>query len=357
MNKKALHFGAGALGRGLVVPFLKEAGFEVTIADIDQKLIDALNENQGYELVQTDNKEAVKKIEITKATLFDAGNVELREALVQAEVITTSVRKENLKYVAALFDEILDPSAKKIVLCAENIERSGEYFKSLMAKNKKNKGENLVVPDTVVDRICSSMWPENLQILSEDFGEFGYDANVYQGELGPIEGKGNLNRAFVRKRLLVNTYSDASCFLGMAKGDKYLYEAIIDKDVQSELDPYFHAFEQVLIQKYEYTAEEIAKWKKLYQSRLANPEILRDISTVARSLWAKLKVEERFLLPIIELKAIGGDITEPLKALLYMIEQSCGKTLEELKSQLEETWCDCEMGQQIYEEALKIIEK
>lgn len=357
MNRKALHFGGGALGRGLVVPFLEEAGFDVVIADIDQKLVDALNENQGYELVQTDNKEKVKKICIEKAVLFDASKDELREALEQAEVITTSVRKENLKYVAALFDKVLDPSAKKLVICAENVEKSGEYFKSLMADNENNKGENLFIPDTVVDRICASMWPESLQIMTETFGEFGYDAHVYQGQLDPIKEMDDLNRAFVRKRLLVNTYSDASCFLGMAKGDRYLFEAIEDRKVQEELEPYFNAFEQVLTRKYGYTADEIAEWKKLYHKRLGNPEILRDISTVARSLWAKLKVEERFLLPIVELKEIGGEIAEPLKALLYMIEESCGESPKELEAHLKELWCGCETGREIYREARKILER
>ena len=355
MEKIAVHFGGGALGRGLAVPFLTEAGYQVVIADIDEKLIRALNEKRGYELVQTDNTDKVKWISIEKAVLFDAENAELKKYLDQAEVITTSVRKENLKYVADLFDKVLNPEDEKLILCAENVENSGAYFKKLMKNNDRNTGENLRIPDTVVDRICSSQWPESLEILSEEFGEFGFDQAVYPESLGPIEAKNDLERAFVRKRLLVNTFSDASCFLGMAKGKKYLFEAIMDEDTQQELAPYFNAFEKILVQKYGYTSDEIIEWKKLYHKRLANPEILRDISTVARSLWAKLKLEERFLLPIIELYDMEEDIAPALASLMRMIIASCQEDKETLKERLKESWCINEMGKSVYEAAEKIM--
>ncbi|WP_346683776.1 hypothetical protein [Anaerostipes butyraticus] len=356
MKKTALHFGGGALGRGLTVPFLEEAGYEVVIADIDRELVEALNKERGYPLVQTDKKDKQKWIPIKKAVLFDAEDPELREALTQVEVITTSVRKENLRYVADLLDQLLSPEDRKLVLCAENVENSGTYFKQLMEHNTDNKGENLLIPDTVVDRVCSSQWPDSLEILSEEFGEFGFDQSIYPHSLGPIEAKKDLERAFVRKRLLVNTFSDASCFLGMAKGKKYLYEAVTDEETQRELTPYFGAFEKILVQKYQYTPEEVADWKKLYHKRLANPEILRDIKTVARGLWEKLKPEERFLLPITELYKMHEDIEPALTALLHMIRESCQEDTETMKKHLKETWCVNETGETIYRTAVKILE-
>lgn len=356
MKKTALHFGGGALGRGLTVPFLEEAGYEVIIADIDQKLIEALNKERGYPLMQTDKTDGRKWIPIKKAVLFDAADPELKEALHQAEVITTSVRKENLGYVAEFLDQCLDPAQEKLILCAENVENAGVYFKRLMSQNHNQKGENLLIPDTVVDRICSSKWPECLEILSEEYGEFGFDQKVYSKSLGPIEAKENLEKAFVRKRLLVNTYSDASCFLGMAKGKRFLYQAIADEEIQRELKPYFDSFEKILIRKYGYTPDEIIQWKKLYHKRLANPEILRDIQTVARGLWEKLKPEERFLLPMIELYKLEEDIVPALTSMLHMIEASCQEDPKTMKEQLKKIWSVSPMGASIYREAVKILE-
>lgn len=327
MSKIAVHFGGGALGRGLVVPFLEEAGFEVIVVDIDKNLLKALNDNDGYILNVTDVPEKTRKIHIKAAVDFDASNKILKEYLKKAQVITTSVRKENLGYVADILVKILDEDDEKLILCAENIERSGKYFKQILEKKTEKHYDNFYIPDTVVDRICASKWP--------------------------IKAFDDLERAFVRKRLLVNTYCDACCFLGKSKGDQYLSEAVVNERVQSELKDYFDTFEQVLEENYLYTTEEIRQWKQLYQKRLSNPKIRRDLDTVARGLWNKLGYSERFLLPIIQLIELGNSIEEPMKALCHMIIECEGK--ENTKEKLQQLWSVNEIGQQIYQCAEKYI--
>lgn len=353
MSKIAVHFGGGALGRGLVVPFLEEAGFEVIVVDIDKNLLKALNDNDGYILNVTDVPEKTRKIHVKAAVDFDASNTILKEYLKKAQVITTSVRKENLGYVADILVKILDENDEKIILCAENIERSGKYFKQILEKKTEKHYDNFYIPDTVVDRICASKWPESLELLTEDFGEFGFEKNDKTNTMGPIKAFDDLERAFVRKRLLVNTYCDACCFLGKSKGDQYLSEAVVNEDVQSELKEYFDTFEKVLEEKYLYTANEIRQWKQLYQKRLSNPKIRRDLDTVARGLWNKLGYSERFLLPIIQLIELGDSIEEPMKALCHMIIECGGK--ENTKEKLQQLWSINEIGQQIYQYAEKYI--
>lgn len=45
---KAIHFGAGKIGRGFIGSVLNEAGYEVTFADINQEIIDLINKEKGY---------------------------------------------------------------------------------------------------------------------------------------------------------------------------------------------------------------------------------------------------------------------------------------------------------------------
>ena len=40
MTKKAVHFGAGNIGRGFVACFLHEAGYQVVFADVVDALVD-----------------------------------------------------------------------------------------------------------------------------------------------------------------------------------------------------------------------------------------------------------------------------------------------------------------------------
>ena len=48
MSKKALHFGAGNIGRGFICPELQNNDFEVIFADVNQELVDQINSKNNY---------------------------------------------------------------------------------------------------------------------------------------------------------------------------------------------------------------------------------------------------------------------------------------------------------------------
>ena len=52
--KRAIHFGAGKIGRGFIGALLSQAGYEVCFADVDPQVVEAINRRGGYTVHVTD---------------------------------------------------------------------------------------------------------------------------------------------------------------------------------------------------------------------------------------------------------------------------------------------------------------
>ena len=48
--KKAIHFGAGNIGRGFIGELLVRSGYEVTFVDVNKELVDLINARRAYDI-------------------------------------------------------------------------------------------------------------------------------------------------------------------------------------------------------------------------------------------------------------------------------------------------------------------
>ena len=63
---KAVHFGAGNIGRGFIGETLAANGFEIKFVDVNETIIDALNEKKSYTIQLAD--ESQKEITVTNVS-------------------------------------------------------------------------------------------------------------------------------------------------------------------------------------------------------------------------------------------------------------------------------------------------
>lgn len=320
----AIHFGAGALGRGLVVPRLVAAGWLVTVVDADAALIDALARGNRYPLVVAEGEER-RDHTISIAGACRSDDPALQARLSEATLVTTAVRRENLAAVAAglvaAWNRHGMAETVAVVGC-ENVEHVDAVLEAAFAAAgiTAEQRARLRLPRTVVDRICASDWPQSLAVTTEPFNEL-----VVSGDAGiaGIDGVADIDAHFARKRFLVNTFADASAILGAARGHRTLAQTIVDPEIQRTIAPLLAALERHLAAAYGYTAASLDEYLAECRRRLANPAIPRRIETVARDIWRKLGPSERFAEPLIDLEQRGA-LTDEAVAVLAVLVRAAG---------------------------------
>ena len=303
----AVHFGAGALGRGLVIPRLFAAGWGVSLVDADAALVSKLAEFRGYPLTIASHT-ASDTMTVPVDGAYLPSDSKGLGAIAAASLITTAVRRENLGRVAATLVsawKINGMPEKVAVVACENVEHVDVVVADAFAAAglPPELNARLVIPRTVVDRICAARWPETLEVVTESFNELAIGRDR---PIAGIDQVADIDAAFARKRYLVNSFADASAILGSARGHATLSAAVSDPQVQRRLTPLLDALIDHLVAAFGFRRDDLDSYLATSRMRLANGAIPRRIDTVARDFWRKLSPTERFGEPLIALQARGA---------------------------------------------------
>ena len=98
MNKVALHFGAGNIGRGFIAPVLQENDYEVVFVDVDKDLINKINTLKKYKVnfIGSNNE----YIDISNIKALNISDTDKIQSLISScEIISTSVGPQYVKNV------------------------------------------------------------------------------------------------------------------------------------------------------------------------------------------------------------------------------------------------------------------
>lgn len=305
MVRSCVHFGAGALGRGLVVPRLVDAGWTVVVVDPLHDLLEALRRAGGYHLELRDAEGSQRVwVPIAAALHPQHDAAAIATFLGQAPLVTTAVRKENLpatvRQMTSAWVESM-PDRVAVVGC-ENVERIDALLGAAFAETAlpPERRARIALPRTVVDRICASNWPDDTTIRTEPYTELAASATGL--DLPGIDVARDIDAVFDRKRYLVNTLADAAAILGLARGYTLLSEAFKDEGLLGDLAPLVAVLKLHLMLLHGFAPGDLDAYAETSRRRLADTFIPRRLDTVARDIWRKMQPGERFFAPLIDLQ-------------------------------------------------------
>ena len=320
--KKAVHFGAGNIGRGFIGEILSQNGFEITFVDVNATVIDALNERHSYtiELANEDHE----KVEISGVSGLNnqlhPGDV--IAAVAAADIVTTAIGPNILPFIAELCAEGI--KARKVAennqpldfIACENMIGGSEFLfdqvkKILSAEDLDFVSQHIGFPNAAVDRIVPGQHHEDpLYVVVEPFHEWVIDESQLKNteiKLDGVHYATDLEPFIERKLFSVNSGHATVAYNAAYRGYKTILEGLQHEEILSALTAVQAETRQLLLAKWSayFTEDELLDYHKVIISRFANPQIIDEVTRVARTPIRKLGYDERFIRPIRELKANG----------------------------------------------------
>ncbi|MEI8610010.1 mannitol-1-phosphate 5-dehydrogenase [Enterovibrio sp. Hal110] len=312
--KKAVHFGAGNIGRGFIGKLLADSNVAVTFADVNGPLVDQLSHDQQYN-VRVVGKES--KIDVVNhVTAVNSMSPELIEQIATTDLVTTAVGPNVLDKIAQTIASGLkkrfsigNMTPLNIIACENMVRGSthlkGEVYKHLDEKDQQHADNLVGFVDSAVDRIVPPMEAANddpLEVTVESFSEWIVDDQQFKGEVPDIAGMEKTSNlmAFVERKLFtLNTGHCITAYLGCLKGHRTIREAISDPMIRNDVTQAMMESGEVLIQRYGFDRERHYAYIDKILERFANPFLVDDVSRVGREPLRKLGENDRLIRPLL----------------------------------------------------------
>ncbi|MBG6239030.1 mannitol-1-phosphate 5-dehydrogenase [Mycetocola sp. CAN_C7] len=315
---KAVHFGAGNIGRGFVGLLLHDAGYEVVFADVNAELIDALASSESYTVHEVGDGGGNRTVTGFRAVNSASHENELIAEIQTAAVVTTAVGPNILRFVApviarglALRDPGLPPLA---VMACENAINATDLLKTeVQASVGPDEWEAIanraVFANTAVDRIVPGQDASaGIDVTVETFYEWVIESGPFGDEAPDIPGAtfvDALGPYIERKLFTVNTGHATAAYYGFAAGIDKISDALADPTVADAVRLVLEETSALLVAKHGIDPDAQRAYREKILGRFANPHLPDTVQRVGRQPLRKLSRNERFISPAAELAERG----------------------------------------------------
>lgn len=308
---KALHIGAGKIGRGFIGAQLIKSNYELTFADVNGELIEALNSQKSYTLhiMERDGESQT----ITSFNAVEIGSEEFFERFSDADIVTTAVSMKVLPELASTIAAALQRrrinncKSTLNIICCENGVRATSQLKNyvtqhLDADTERWCSDMVGFADCAVDRIVPIATFDNaLDVGVERYCEWCIDRGQIVGSLPNIVGVNftdNLEATIERKLYTVNSAHCATAYLGAIKGYKFIHQAVTDPTIRQIIEQVVAESSAALCAKFGFDADSQQLYAQSVLRRFENPYLGDTVARVARDPKRKLSPALYFAYPV-----------------------------------------------------------
>ncbi|WP_342561079.1 mannitol-1-phosphate 5-dehydrogenase [Paenibacillus sp. FSL R7-0345] len=321
---RAVHFGAGNIGRGFIGPMLSNSGYRVCFVGRNTSKITQLQGRGQYSITfANENRDRYIVDNVTAVNLGDTA--EVAKEIAKAEIVTTAVGITALKDIASTLARGIElrlsngeQSKPLHVFACENGIKSSQQLKEAVYRHLKQSCKELAdrfvaFPNVMVDRIVPVQKNKDpLEILVEPFSEWVIPRSDMIGDYNEIKGAhyvDSLDPYLERKLFTVNTGHCSAAYFGYMEGYHSIKEAMSDPGIRSRVQGVLRETGSLLIHLYGFEPEAHEKYIQKMMGRFSNPNFTDTVNRVARSPLRKLSPSERLVKPAMLANELGLETT------------------------------------------------
>ena len=312
--RRAVIFGAGNVGRGLLGQVFSEAGLEVVFVDVADQLIAALNHDRGYLHITVDN-DSRHEVVITPVRAVRADDPDaVREALLDAAVAATCVGSRVLPAVCrtiapALLARIRAGRPPLNLLLAENLHGAAAKVHDWLQEAEPELNDSLLAGVGLVSTSIGRMIPAPGAAIArrgvaaievEPYRFLPIDASAVRGDFPTIpavvvDPTVDFDFYSDRKLFLHNMGHAACAYLGRLCGDTYVWQTIARPELRAIVRGAMLESMCALASHYRRPAGPLLDHVDDLLHRFANRALGDTNERVGRDPRRKLAAEDRFV--------------------------------------------------------------
>ncbi|NMO95560.1 mannitol-1-phosphate 5-dehydrogenase [Paenibacillus lemnae] len=330
---KAVHFGAGNIGRGFIGHMLSASEYEICFVARNKKQISQLQQRQEYPITLA-NPEQDTTIVSNVTAINITEHERVAEEIAAADIITTAVGVSALKDIANPIAEgiklrlMQNKTAPLHIIACENAIAGSTRLKkkvyALLDEEIREQADTCIsFPNAAVDRIVPVQnHSDPLQVTVEPFYEWVIHRPALLPGFHEIKGVhyvDSLEPYIERKMFTVNTGHCCAAYLGYLEGFKTIRQVMKDPSLRAKVRHVMEETGALLMEKHGFDSQKHDKYMNAILERFANPNLTDKVSRVGRSPLRKLSPNDRLVRPVMQASEAGIETPHLISAMAAVL--------------------------------------